>query len=124
MSRAIRSAQGKLHNKKKALEYYHNRKKNMTDEEFYLFNRNNNLKKKYGITYEDFLRLSLNQNNQCKICSNTNNLVVDHCHKTGLVRGVICKRCNTGLGHLGDNIEGLTKALQYLKDFKIAKSST
>ena len=40
---------------------------------------------------------------------------LDHDHSTHEFRGWICERCNTGLGKLGDNIEGLTKALNYLK---------
>ena len=40
---------------------------------------------------------------------------IDHCHTTGVVRGVLCSSCNTGLGLLGDNKESLIKALHYLE---------
>ena len=44
--------------------------------------------------------------------------VIDHCHDTGKIRGVLCNHCNTGMGLLGDNIEGIEKALKYLKNIK------
>lgn len=40
---------------------------------------------------------------------------LDHDHDTNKFRGWICERCNTGLGKLGDNIDGVTKALNYLR---------
>ena len=41
---------------------------------------------------------------------------LDHDHNTNTIRGWICDRCNTGIGKLGDNIEGVEKALLYLKE--------
>jgi len=41
---------------------------------------------------------------------------IDHDHTTGVVRGVLCKPCNTGLGLLGDSEEGLSRALDYLRE--------
>jgi len=43
---------------------------------------------------------------------------IDHCHETNKVRGVLCSSCNSGLGLLGDNINGIINALNYLKDDK------
>jgi hypothetical protein len=43
-------------------------------------------------------------------------LVVDHDHNTGAVRGLLCHSCNTGLGHLGDSVETLARALDYLQN--------
>ena len=58
------------------------------------------------------------QNYCCKICGNPEikdkPLYVDHCHKTGNIRGLICSHCNTGLGNFYDNIELLQKAIDYL----------
>lgn len=43
-------------------------------------------------------------------------LHLDHCHTTGRFRGWLCSPCNTGIGLLGDSIEGVTRALEYLKN--------
>jgi hypothetical protein len=56
----------------------------------------------------------------CPICTNTltkngyRRAVIDHDHKTGLLRGVLCNNCNTGLGKLGDSEAGLLRAISYL----------
>ena len=52
---------------------------------------------------------------KCQCCGRIDKLNLDHCHKTGKYRGFTCKTCNVGFGHLGDSIEGLERALQYLK---------
>lgn len=66
--------------------------------------------------YEDML---VKQNMSCAICnqihSNTKKLHVDHCHKTGKVRGLLCSNCNNGMGKLGDSIERLNLVINYLK---------
>lgn len=51
----------------------------------------------------------------CHICGRHVRLAIDHDHDTGAVRGVLCHACNTGIGKLGDSIEGLERALEYLK---------
>ena len=74
------------------------------------------LKSTYGIDQSDFDNLVKQQKGKCKICSrSTPRLVVDHDHTTGKVRGLLCTRCNTSLGQLGDNVSGLSKAIQYLR---------
>jgi len=50
----------------------------------------------------------------CQICGKTDQLAIDHDHLTGKVRGRLCVGCNTGLGKLGDSVEGLQKAIDYL----------
>lgn len=52
----------------------------------------------------------------CEICgrSDVRRLVVDHCHVTGKIRGMLCDRCNQAIGALGDNAESLERALRYL----------
>lgn len=51
----------------------------------------------------------------CECCGKKVKLVCDHNHITGNFRGWLCKDCNTSIGSLGDSIEGLTKAINYLK---------
>jgi hypothetical protein len=73
---------------------------------------------KYGITYEDYDRMLLQQNGVCAICGTPpkkNRLAVDHCHKTKKVRGLLCFRCNYGLNWFQDNPERFTRASAYLK---------
>ena len=68
--------------------------------------------------YEDLLK---EQEGKCAICRRhptRTRLAVDHCHKTGRVRGLLCNNCNTGLGLLGDQEESVERALSYLKQSK------
>lgn len=51
----------------------------------------------------------------CCICKTKQNLVVDHCHITGRVRGLLCSKCNFGLGFFKDSILSLESAIEYLK---------
>ena len=55
------------------------------------------------------------QKSRCLICKKIDKLVIDHCHKTGKVRGLLCHCCNAGIGMFEDNIEILDKAKEYLK---------
>src|ERR1019366_4190427 len=80
------------------------------------------LKLVYGITRADWQRLHDQQSGLCALCSGPGHrggrgtkLYVDHDHKTGLVRGLICHRCNLGLGIFGDTEEGLLRALLYMR---------
>lgn len=76
------------------------------------------LKRKYGITVEDYNDLLEHQRGGCAICFQDNasgwRLAVDHNHDTGEVRGLLCRSCNTGLGHFGDNVDNLESAIDYL----------
>lgn len=61
-----------------------------------------------------------NQGNKCKICETHESefdkrLAVDHCHKTGKVRGLLCSSCNTSLGKFKDDPEILRRAINYLE---------
>ena len=82
--------------------------------------RNNKLRKTYGITLEEYNQMFLDQNGCCSICHGHQTifpkaLCVDHCHKTGIVRGLLCHNCNTGIGLLNDSPELMAKAIDYLK---------
>lgn len=89
--------------------------------------RKNPLKKfeyslrKYGLTLNEYEQILESQSNKCPVCEKTfrmkREIHVDHCHKTGKTRGIICESCNMGLGKFYDNIEYLENAIKYLKRF-------
>lgn len=77
------------------------------------------LKRIYKITLEEYNLMLNEQNYSCKICLRHENeferdLAVDHCHKTGKIRGLLCGDCNQALGKLRDNIKLLERAILYL----------
>ncbi|MBH1939046.1 endonuclease VII domain-containing protein [Streptomyces sp. AV19] len=80
----------------------------------------------YGITPDDYLLLLKQQGGVCAICSEDEpnehgrtgtkfRLAVDHCHRTGRVRGLLCQKCNRAIGLLKDNADLLRKAIDYLE---------
>ncbi len=74
--------------------------------------------KKYGMTLEDYEQLVRDQDNCCAICGNSPDstvLHVDHCHRTGKVRGLLCGNCNRGLGFFNDSPPLFEAAIRYLK---------
>jgi hypothetical protein len=81
-----------------------------------------NLNRNYGMTEDDYWEMFEAQEGCCDICrrppqgDHYNRLVVDHNHKTGTVRGLLCNSCNVVLGHSGDNAEVLRRAAEYLKE--------
>jgi len=85
--------------------------------------RDYNLKRLYGITLEIFKKMLLIQENKCFVCKgNSRNrwgygLAVDHCHKSGKVRKLLCDKCNKGLGQFNDNPELLRLAAKYIEDY-------
>ena len=77
--------------------------------------RDQQLKFQYGITREEFDEMVAAQDNSCAICDvEMDPPHVDHCHKTGSVRGLLCKHCNLGLGHFRDDPSTLATAIDYL----------
>jgi tRNA(Ile)-lysidine synthase TilS/MesJ len=78
--------------------------------------------RKFGLTHEEFLTMLASQNNECAVCgfsdmTNPNMFpVVDHCHKTGRVRGLLCMNCNQGLGKFKDSERLLIAAVKYLSN--------
>ena len=78
------------------------------------------VKRLYGITKSIYESMLVEQGYKCKICNRSEKEVgkalrVDHCHKTGKVRGLLCSKCNTLLGMAGDSVEVLKEAINYLK---------
>jgi hypothetical protein len=70
---------------------------------------------KYGISNSQYLGLLNSNNGMCIICQNEKATDIDHCHISGMVRGMICHNCNMMLGHSKDNPETLLNAIEYLK---------
>lgn len=70
----------------------------------------------YGITLQTYNELLHKQGSFCLICKDsTKKLVLDHCHKTGKIRGFLCSSCNRSLGYLNDSIDNLKQAILYLE---------
>lgn len=65
------------------------------------------------ISDKDLIKLKTHQK-LCAICGSEEKLVVDHDHKTGKVRAMLCNHCNRGLGHFRDNPATLQNAIEYL----------
>ncbi len=78
---------------------------------------------KYNLTQEKYNEILKSQNETCKICKtysyHNTNLSIDHCHKTGKVRGLLCRNCNLALGLFNDDIELLKESIKYLESNKI-----
>lgn len=76
--------------------------------------------KRRGMTLESYEKMFNEQQGRCAICLSTDpgkkrkHLVVDHCHKTGKIRGLLCVVCNVGLGHFKDSPSLLHTAMLYL----------
>jgi hypothetical protein len=82
-------------------------------------NRKSWLKCAYNLTPELYDAMFKKQHGQCAICHQPERhkdwpLSVDHCHKSGRIRGLVCDRCNTGLGRFNDNPKLLLRAVAYL----------
>ena len=78
------------------------------------------IERQYGLTKEQVDAMRESQNGKCAICSDAlvqakkGGLAIDHCHATGKVRGLLCHRCNTGLGLFRDRPELLIRAAEYV----------
>lgn len=83
--------------------------------------------KEFGVTIEQYDAMHLRQGGLCALCRLPERwrtklsgrlamLAVDHCHETGVIRGLLCRTCNRGLGLLGDTVEAIERALQYVSN--------
>ena len=83
--------------------------------------------REYGITPEEYNQMYEQQNRECFICGSTHSkrsskerpLLIDHCHTTGKVRGLLCHPCNAAIGLLQDDPTRFDKAAQYLRASQI-----
>lgn len=88
--------------------------KKLNPEKVRLIDRRRTLKIKYNMTIEDYNNLLASQNGSCSICADDKNLVIDHCHTTNRVRGILCSTCNRGIGLMKDSVQVLQSAIEYL----------
>jgi hypothetical protein len=88
--------------------------------------KHKSLLRTFNLALTDYNKMLAEQNNVCAICgkdevvcfrksNKTMSLAVDHDHKTGKIRGLLCKKCNTAIGMFYDNIDLLTSAIKYLE---------
>ena len=83
----------------------------------------------YNLDPEEYQALVKAANRTCQTCGTPegddkpSKLVVDHCHATGRVRGLICDRCNRALGLVGDNTQTLLNLITYLQNEPLSKTT-
>lgn len=89
--------------------------------------RDRSIKKKYGLSFEKYQEMFEAQDGKCKVCKHPETdidkrnqtikfLAVDHCHTTGKIRGLLCRKCNISLGIINEDIETLKNMINYLKE--------
>ena len=83
--------------------------------------KNREIQRSYGISLKDYLEMKEKQQLLCAICKKKEILVIDHNHKNGIVRGLLCQSCNHLLGNAKEDISILKKAILYLNEQKISK---
>lgn len=89
--------------------------------------RNAQLVQNYGITSEEYDLMFAKQNGKCACCGALPEIIrtrgegkiprfhVDHCHKTGKIRGLLCSGCNKALGYINDNLEQAKALVAFLE---------
>lgn len=77
------------------------------------------IQKLYGLTLEAIQTMLFSQNNSCEICKTNikNGYHIDHCHKSGKVRSLLCQKCNQAIGLLDESEEKMQSAVNYIKRF-------
>ncbi|MEV4344682.1 endonuclease VII domain-containing protein [Actinoplanes sp. NPDC049596] len=93
----------------------HNARGRETKQRLYGGTREYHLRHRYGITDADVKEMLAEQGGVCAICGAPDPQHVDHDHRTGWVRGILCFNCNGGLGQFRDNPVFLAEAITYLK---------
>jgi hypothetical protein len=103
--------------------YYKDRKKALAINRSWYDNnkdkaKHSYLQRKYGMTFSEYNSLLQQQSGVCAICFTKEvldkSLIVDHCHQTGKVRGLLCDKCNFAIGLLKDNPETIMSAFNYI----------
>ncbi|MFJ9705658.1 endonuclease domain-containing protein [Streptomyces sp. NPDC101234] len=80
--------------------------------------------RQYGLDMATVLEILERQQRACAICGRcvAERFYIDHCHTTGVVRGILCSNCNTALGLLGEDADRMEAAIAYLKRAHAASS--
>lgn len=78
-------------------------------------------KRLYGLEHDEFEAMRAVQGNKCAICQRRVTLVVDHCHVTTKVRGLLCFKCNSGIGQFDESEERLTAAIEYIRARRVVQ---
>jgi hypothetical protein len=115
LTRAQKTKQWRINNPEKYKLMTDRRNKSLTKDQI----KHNNLKYKHGITLEQYNNKFILQEGKCDICKKHASacrraLAVDHNHKTGQIRSLLCDECNRGIGLLGDDVNRLKSAYEYL----------
>lgn len=98
-----------VYKEKRSQHYFENKS------EYQRIIKNSNLKRKYGITLNEYKQMVEKQAGRCTLCDRlSNSLHVDHCHKTNKIRGLLCGSCNRALGLFQDDPRVLEKAKEYV----------
>lgn len=112
----------KENNKDKMAAYKEMYKKDPSFKEKMKRHGRNATLRQFGITQEDYDKILQEQDGKCAICGverngSKENFCVDHDHETGKVRGLLCTKCNLGIGKMKDSPDLLRKAAKYLDSF-------
>jgi hypothetical protein len=95
-------------------------KNDINPDEVKLLAKKRMLKHRYSLGYDEYIRMYDKQNGKCLICGvkkelgSSKGLMIDHCHNTNEVRGLLCRNCNSGLGQFMDDTNILLNAIKYL----------
>lgn len=95
------------------MKYYHKNKEKMME-----YKKEYHIKATYNITFEQLDKMLIEQKHKCLICDKSlieTRRCIDHDHKTGKIRGILCIECNSMIGFSHDNIDILKQAIGYLK---------
>lgn len=106
----------------------HKEYRDSNKEKWRITQRNSAIKVKFGLSPEDYTAKLEDQGGVCYICrkpevstwkGKVKHLAVDHCHKSGKIRDLLCVKCNKALGLVDDNIDLLKECIKYLQKHKI-----
>lgn len=100
-----------------AVAYSRRMRNEASEEQLRRWRRSGSLRRKYGLTVEQVDEMEAQQKSRCAVCLEefSETPFVDHCHKTGAVRSLLCRGCNTAIGHAQENPQLLRALADYLE---------